>query len=63
MIGDAAAYPEKRANAFARAARFADTQGQHVSAVKVARQDAEAFFRQLAIAGRGEFVDGVGGSP
>ena len=61
VIGDAAAYPEKEAIAFARAARFAETPGQHVSAVMVARRDAVAFFRQLATAGRGEFVDGVGG--
>ena len=61
VIGDAAAYPEKEAIAFARAARFAETRGQHVSAVIVARRDAAVFFRQLAAAGRGEFVDGVGG--
>ena len=61
VIGDAPAYPEKRASAFARAARFAETQDQHVSAVIVARRDAAAFFRQLATAGQGEFVDGVGG--
>ena len=61
VIADAAAYPEEQDNAFARAARFAETQGQHVSTVMVARRDAEVFFRQLATAGRGEFVDGVGG--
>ena len=41
--------------------RFAETRGQHVSIVMVARRDAVAFFRQLATAGRGEFVEGVGG--
>ena len=61
VIGDAAAYPEKEATALARATRFAQVPGQHVSAVMVARRDAVVFFRQLARAGRGEFVDGVGG--
>lgn len=61
VIGDAAAYPEKQASAFARASRFAQTPGQHVSAVMVARRDAVWFFQQLAAEGRGEFVDGVGG--
>ena len=44
VIGDAPAYPQERDNAFARAARFATQQGQHVSTVMVARRDAEAFF-------------------
>ena len=61
VIGDVPAYPEERDNALARAARFAETQGQHVSTVMVARRDREVCFRQLATAGRGEFVDGVGG--
>ena len=61
VVGDAAAYPEERASAFARAARFAEADGHHVSAVMVARRDAEPFFRQLAAAGRGQFVDDVGG--
>ena len=61
VIGDAAAYPEREASALARASQFARTPGQHVSAVMVARRDAVVFFRQLAAAGRGEFVDSVGG--
>ena len=61
VVGDAAAYPEERASAIARAVRFAETNGHHVSAVLVARRDAESFFRQLAAAGRGQFVDDVGG--
>ena len=47
-------------NCLARAARLAETQGQHVSTVMVARRDAETVSRQLAAAGFGEFVDGVG---
>ena len=61
VIGDAPAYPEERPSAFARAARFAEADGRHVSAVMVARRDAEPFFRQLAASGRGQFVDDVGG--
>ena len=61
VIGDAPAYPEERASAFARAAWFAAADGRHVSAVMVARRDAEPFFRQLAASGRGQFVDAVGG--
>ncbi len=61
VIGDAPAYPEERASAFARAAWFAAVDGRHVSAVMVARRDAEPFFRQLAASGRGQFVDAVGG--
>ena len=61
VVGDAAAYPEERASAFARAARFAEADGHHVSAVMVARRNAESFFRQLAASGRGQFVDDVGG--
>lgn len=61
VIGDAPAYPEEEAWAFARAAQFAAAEGHHVSAVMVARRDAEAFFRQLAASGRGQFVDDVGG--
>ena len=55
------ANPDQEAIAVARATHFAETQGQHMSTVMVARRDAEAFFRQLAAAGLGEFVDGVGG--
>ena len=61
VVGDAAAYPEKEASAYARAARFAATPGQHVAAVMVADRDYERFFRQLAAAGQGRFVDDVGG--
>ena len=61
VIGDAPAYPEEEDAAFALASRFAEADGHHVSAVMVARRDAEAFFRQLAAAGRGQFVDDVGG--
>ena len=61
VIGDAPAYPEERASAFARAAWFSAADGRHVSAVMVARRDAEPFFRQLAASGRGQFVDAVGG--
>lgn len=61
VVGDAAAYPEKEASAYARAARFAATPGQHVAAVMVARRNAEPFFRQLAASGQGQFVDDVGG--
>ena len=53
VIGDASAYPEEQDNAIARALRFATKQGQHVSAVMVARREAEAFLRQLAAAGLG----------
>ena len=61
VVGDAPAYPEERASAFARAARFAAAEGRHVSAVMVARRVGEPFFRQLAASGRGQFVDAVGG--
>ena len=61
VIGDAPAYPEEVTSAFARAARFAETKGHQVSAVMVARRDAESFFRMLATAGQGQFVDDVGG--
>ena len=61
VVGDASAYPEEVASAYARAARFAATPGQHVAAVMVARRDAEQFFRQLAASGQGQFVDDVGG--
>ena len=39
VIGDAPAYPDQEAIALARAARFAETQGQHVSTVMAARRD------------------------
>ena len=61
VIGDAPAYPEELAYALARAEQFAAVNGRHVSAVMVARRDGEPFFRQLAISGRGQFVDAVGG--
>ena len=61
VIGDAPAYPEELASALARAERFAAADGRHISAVMVARRDAEVFFRQLAASGRGQFVDDVGG--
>ena len=42
VIGDAPAYPEERASAFARAAWFAAADGRHVSAVMVARRERRA---------------------
>ena len=61
VIGDAPAYPEEVISAFTRAAWFAEAEGHHVSAVMVARRDAEPFFRMLAIEGQGQFVDDIGG--
>ena len=61
VIADAPPYPEEVPYALTRTAQFAAAEGHHLSAVMVARRDAEAFFRQLASAGRGHFVDDVGG--
>ena len=62
VIGDAAAYPEKEAIALARAARFAETPGQHVSAVMVARRDAVAFFGSWQPRGGGSLWMALGGN-
>ena len=61
VVADAPPYPEEGPYALTRTAQFAAAEGHHLSAVMVARRDAEAFFRQLANAGRGHFVDDVGG--
>ena len=61
VVADAPPYPEEAPYALTRTAQFAAAEGHYLSAVMVARRDAEAFFRQLASAGRGHFVDDVGG--
>ncbi len=68
VITDNAAYPERRATAIQSAQQFSISPGRHVSAVRANftedrgdRRAADRFLRQLAEAGRGQFVDAAGG--
>lgn len=68
VVTDNAAYPEREATAVQIAQRFASQDGQQVSTVRAnfvpdqaAWQAADRFLRQLAVAGRGQFVDAAGG--
>ncbi len=68
VITDNAAYPERRAAATQLAQSFASQAGRYVSTVRANytvdpgdRQAADRFLRQLAAAGRGQFVDAAGG--
>ena len=62
IMSDFPAYPERVDAALRTARNFATRDGHHVSAVMVngsfTGRAAEAFMRQLANAGNGEFVDG-----
>ena len=61
VITDAPAYDDKLQYTYRLAQDFARVGDQYVSGVMVRNTDAEAFLRQLARAGRGQFVNHVGG--
>ena len=68
VVTDNAAYPEKVSSALRTARSFSSSDGQFVSSVRANftqnradRQAADQFLRQLASAGKGEFVDAAGG--
>lgn len=68
VITDNAAYPDREQTAIQTASRFAAVEGRHVSTVRanftqdrLDRQAADRFLRQLAAAGKGQFVDAAGG--
>ena len=68
VVTDNAAYPERVSSAIQTARLFSATDGQFVSTVRANftqnaadRQAADQFLRQLASAGKGEFVDAAGG--
>lgn len=67
-VTDNAAYPSREFAALRAAQNFASTQGQFVSTVRANfvqdrsdREAADRFLRQLAQAGRGQFIDAAGG--
>ena len=67
-VTDNAAYPTREFAALEAAKSFAATEGQSVSAVRANftqhqsdREAADRFLRQLAQAGRGQFIDAAGG--
>lgn len=68
VITDNAAYPDKESAAIRSAQLFSGGAGRQVSTVRAnftedknARQAADRFLRQLAVAGNGQFVDAAGG--
>lgn len=68
VVTDNAAYPERVASALQTASAFSSTGDHFVSTVRANftqdpadRQAADQFLRQLASAGKGEFVDAAGG--
>lgn len=68
VVTDNAAYRDRERAAIGAAQRFAGQQGRQVSTVRAnfvddrrARQAADRFLRQLAVAGQGQFVDAAGG--
>ncbi len=67
-VTDNAAYPSREFAALRAAQNFASTEGQFVSTVRANfvqdpsdRRAADRFLRQLAQAGRGQFIDAAGG--
>ena len=68
VVTDNAAYRDRERAAIGAAQRFAGQHGRQVSTVRAnfvddrrARQAADRFLRQLAVAGQGQFVDAAGG--
>ncbi len=67
-VTDNAAYPSRESAALRAAQSFASTEGQFVSTVRAnfaqnqsLQDSADRFLRQLAQAGRGQFIDAAGG--
>ena len=68
VVTDNAAYPDRVMAALQTAQKFSATEGHFVSTVRanftddrMARAAADQFLRQLALAGKGQFVDAAGG--